>query len=253
MPQHPLQAAAELRRLDLLAVGGAHRGDCVGADDAAFEQVDLAVVLQALDGVKRPVQAQQGVLVLGKKPLVGQIVDGEHRLGPGQDVLAAPTVVEVDRHQGALPVVAVDHVGVKVQGPAKGQDRSGEKGEALQVVEIISPGGAVELAPFVKLVPLHEIKRGARGGGGHEVEGVADQPEIHLQVLGDEGGGRLPLLHHAIVRHEDLDFDSQFLQGLGQGPDDIGQTSGLGKGHPFRSNKQHAQFLAHGPSLCGSC
>ena len=176
-------------------------------------------------------------------------MDGEHRLGPGQDVLAGPAVAEVHRHQGALPVVAVNQVGLKVQGPAKGQDRAGEKGEALQVVEVIPPGGAVELAPFVKLVPLHEIKRRPRGGGGHEVEGMVDQPQVHLQILGDEGGGRLPLLHHAVVRHEDLDFDPQFLQGLGQGPHDIGQTAGLGKGHPFGSNKQHAEFLAHGPSL----
>ena len=66
-------------------------------------------------------------------------------------------------------------------------------------------------------------------------------PQVHLQVLGDpEGGGHLPLLHHAVIGHEDLDFDPQFLQGLGQGAHDVGQTPGLGKGHPFRSNKQHA-------------
>ena len=52
--QHPLQAVAELRGLDLLAVAGADGGDGVGVDDAALEQVDLVVVFQAVDAEQGP-------------------------------------------------------------------------------------------------------------------------------------------------------------------------------------------------------
>ncbi len=68
VPQHPLQAAAELRGLDLLAVAPADGVDGVGKDDAAFEQVDLVVELQAVDGKGDQSSPSRGNFFLGKRP-----------------------------------------------------------------------------------------------------------------------------------------------------------------------------------------
>ncbi len=89
-------------------------------------------------------------------------MDGEQALGFGKDFFPAPAVLQIDRHQGRLPVVAVDQIGVEFQGLAERVHRPAEKAEAFQVVEVIPLGGAVKLAAGEKFLPGDEIERGSR-------------------------------------------------------------------------------------------
>ena len=137
--------------------------------------------------------------------------------------------------------MAVNHVGVEIQGLADRQHRGAEKGEALQVVEVIPLGGAVKLAALVKLVPGHKIEGIVRRGGGHEVKGqVEGVGQRRFQILSHRRGGNLSLLDGPVIGHQDLDLHPLLHEGLGQGAHHVRQPAGLGKGHPFGGHEQHS-------------
>ena len=78
--QQAVQAAALLGGLDLAGVGRADRGDAAGILQARLHERQLAVVLHAvrLHEVQR--QPELGELVRREQPLVGDVVDREHRV-----------------------------------------------------------------------------------------------------------------------------------------------------------------------------
>ena len=61
---------------------------------------------------------------------------------------------EEGRDQPGLPVVTVDDVGLKGQGLCKPQGGMGKKGEALEVVIIISAGISIEIGTVIEIFPV---------------------------------------------------------------------------------------------------
>src|SRR5258706_8526548 len=77
-PKQTLEPAAELRRGDLPGIGLADRGQMGSVDDAALEEGQSVVKLEAIDmeGVLR--RADPAQRLLRKQALIGQIVDGQN-------------------------------------------------------------------------------------------------------------------------------------------------------------------------------
>src|SRR5216684_7366279 len=72
-----LEPATELRRGDLLGIGLADRGQMGSVDDAAFEEGQLVVELEAIDMERLLGRADPAQRLLRKQALIGQIVDGQ--------------------------------------------------------------------------------------------------------------------------------------------------------------------------------
>ena len=115
MPSRP---AAELRGLDLLAVPLAHRVEDVREDDAALEEVDLSIKLEEVRREVFPAQVEEVPVEVPEKPLVAEVVDGQEGGDPGEQRVRPESGVEVDGHEGRLPVVAVDDVGHEARLPS---------------------------------------------------------------------------------------------------------------------------------------
>ena len=145
---HLLQAAGIGRVMELGGVGGADGGNGVGGEHSPLHQVHAPVHPQDAAVVPAPVQAEQVLHGLGAVlALILHVVDGEHHR---QVVSGVP---QVHRHQGRLPVVAVDHVGILRQVGQQGYRRLGEEGKALPVVHVAVQAPAAEIALVVRKIP----------------------------------------------------------------------------------------------------
>src|ERR1700737_1919252 len=96
-PKQTLKAATEFRRGDLPGIGLADRGQMGSVDDAALEEGQFVVELEAIDmeGVLRRTDPAQRLL--REQALIGQIVDGQN----GRNLDRVPG--EVGRTGAGLP------------------------------------------------------------------------------------------------------------------------------------------------------
>ena len=229
-PQQGVQTVTEPGVQDLLCVGGADRGDLVGRLKSTLHEVGAAIVLHdvlvtAADaaGIFQNVGA---VLAL-----VGNVVDGEHRLDAVELIQMAVVQVQVHGHQSSLPVVAVDDVRGEVDVEQGLQHGTGEEGETLAVIVKAVEAAALEVILVVEEVVGHTIDLSleqaavlAAPAHGDRVVGNVFQLIAELQV--------------AIQRHDDAGVHAVLDQRFGQGAGHIGQTAGFCKGGCFRSSIQ---------------
>ena len=151
LAQQAVQAVAEPGVQNFLRVGGADRRDLVGSLDGAFHKVGAAVVLDDM-GVARTDAA--GILedVEAVLALVGDVVDGEHRLDAVELVEVTVVQVEVHRRERGLPVVAVDDVGLEIGVEQHLEDGARKESEALAVVVEAVQAAALEVILVVDKV-----------------------------------------------------------------------------------------------------
>jgi hypothetical protein len=116
--QQTLHAHAVLRLLNFQGIGGAHRSDPVGVEQAGLEERQVAVVFNPLDGETACRQAERLDHVRREDALVGQVMYG-HQTGR-----AAAPEAQIGRRQTCLPIVTVQHIRV----PIERRGRSGEQG-----------------------------------------------------------------------------------------------------------------------------
>ena len=241
-PQQSVQTVAEPGVQDLLCVGGADRGDLVGRLKSTLHEVGAAIVLHdvlvtAADaaGIFQNVGA---VLAL-----VGNVVDGEHRLDAVELIQMAVVQVQVHGHQSSLPVVAVDDVRGEVDVEQGLQHGTGEEGEALAVIV-----KAVEAAALEVILVVEEVV-------GHAVHFSLEQATVLAAPA--HGNGvvghifqHLAVLQVTVQRHDNAGVHAVLDQCLGQCTGHVGQTAGLCKGIRFRSSIQDSHRFA--PSILGS-
>ncbi len=141
--QHPFQAEAVLGGLDLLAVLAADRGDEVGVNQCAFQQVDLAEEFQLADGEQVPGKHQQRQRLRREQALVADVVDGEDRRHGTEGGVVFVESMQQDRYQRRLPVMAVKYVG-RPQDLAAFNHRPREQGEALGIIVVVAQRRSVE-------------------------------------------------------------------------------------------------------------
>ena len=206
---------------DLLGVGGADRGDLVGGLDGALHEVGAAVVLHHM-GVPRADAA--GILqdIQAVLALVGDVVDGEHRLDAVELVQVAVVQVQVDGRQRGLPVVAVDDVGLEIGIEQHFEDGAGEEGEALAVIV-----EAVQAAALEVVFVVDEIEGNALVLGLEQAAVLAAPAHRHAEV-GHIGQGVF-VFQVAVQRHDHTAVHTVLDQRFGQRPGHIGQTAGLCK------------------------
>ena len=156
-------------------------------------------------------------------------MDGEHGFGVGE--AAAELGLEGHGDQGRLPVVALDHVGPEVQIAQAGQDRFGEEGVPLAVIQAAVDGIPVKILVVVDEVDLELFLPGFQPEQAH----VALPPGQSHGEAGDEL--TLPAavpLDLAVVGQEQADrVAGQLAQGLGQSLHHVAKTAGLDKRGSF--------------------
>ena len=238
-PQQGIQTVAEPGVQDLLCVGGADRGDLVGRLKSTLHEVGAAIVLH---DVLVPAADAAGIFqnVGAVLALVGNVVDGEHRLDAVELIQMAVVQVQIHGHQSSLPVVAVDDVRGEVDVEQGLQHGTGEEGEALVK--------AVETAALEVILVVEEVV-------GHAVHFSLEQAAVLAAPA--HGNGvvghifqHLAVLQVTVQRHDNAGVHAVLDQCLGQCTGHVGQTAGLCKGIRFRSSIQDSHRFA--PSILGS-
>ena len=176
-------------------------------------------------------QVLQGLLAVAA--LVLDVVDSEDGLDPTDLRPAYALVLQVDGHQGGLPVVAVDDLRHKGQSGEQGDDGAGEEAEALPVVVVAVQGLPLEIVLIVHKVPDHAVLVQAE-------QAAVDPPPAQGDLdVAHEGHLFLPALRHLLVqRQDDRHLVSGLDQRLGQAAGHIGQSPGLTEGNGLGRGEQ---------------
>src|SRR5438094_235346 len=111
LAQHRIQPRAVFRRLNVARVTLAHGRDRIGENDAAFDEIELAIKLHALRAEIMSRQRGESEIHAPEIALVGDVVNGQHGLK------WQPLVAHKYGHESALPVVHVDDVWRGIEPP----------------------------------------------------------------------------------------------------------------------------------------
>ena len=149
-----VQPVGEIGHFQLIGVGGRHGVHRIGAQNGALEQVYVAVHHDGAVLCPAVVQAEQvaqGTLAVAA--LVLDVMDGQGSLDGAVLLLPDAVILQVDGHQGGLPVVAVDHIRPEGQVGQHPHHSPGEEAETLAVIRVAVQVGAVEILLIVHKVP----------------------------------------------------------------------------------------------------
>ena len=154
MAEQFLEPFAESLGLDLTGVGAAHRRDHVGVEHPGLQEVHHAVREVFLEEQRGMTGQTEIAHHLGRKePLVGDVVDRQHRLGVLEEAVPAVEGLEIDRHQRRVPVVAMHDVGAEAHSLAALENGAREESEA----QVLVPFAGVEAVALVELGTVDEI------------------------------------------------------------------------------------------------
>ena len=222
-----LHPVGKVGQLQLVGVGGRDGVDGVGAQNGTLQQVHVAVHNDGAVVGPAVVQAEQVAQRLhAVAALILDVVDGQGGLDAAESVLPHTVVLQVDGHQGGLPVVAVDDLRPEFQMGQHSHDGPGEEAEALAVVHVAVQVRAVEVLLVVQEVPGHAVP--LQG----EQAAVAVPPGQIYVVIALKFQLAAEALPHALIQRQDHGhFRALFRQGLGQRAGHIRQTAGLAKRH----------------------
>ena len=222
LAQQAVQTMAEPGVENFLCIGGADGRDLIGTLDCTLHEVGTAVVLHHMGvagtdaaGILEDIQA---VLAL-----VGNVMDGEHRLDAAEFIQMAVIQVQIDRSQRGLPVVAVDDIRLEIGVEQHFEDGTGEEGKALAVIV-----EAVQAAAFEVILVVDKVVDNAVALGLEQAAVLAAPAHRHAEI-GDIGQ-RILEFQIAVQRHNDAGVDAIANQRLGQSARNVGQAAGLGKG-----------------------
>ena len=149
--QYTFQAGTLLVGKNFARVAGTDRGDAVGELQASLHERDLMVELNAIDSKEVIWKAQGGENFSGKKPLVGEIVNGKNRCCPG--TFTALGQGQIQWCQACMPIVTMQDVRLPegIQPLAQTGCCPAEQGKALGVVcPGLSAGVQIRIAGSVK-------------------------------------------------------------------------------------------------------
>ena len=229
---------------DLLGIGFGHGGHHVSAFDGALHHVDAAgEVHDTPEGLRKTQHVVKEVRV--GPALILNVVDGEDRLGIGED----PPVlgVQVHRNHGSLPVVGLDHIRVELEHRHGVQHSLGEEGVPLAVIQV-----TIEAVPAKVILIVDEIHRGlllvALGfqlvQAGILLPPGQTHPELCAKLRLVSG----VFFHPLVVREEQADLivrdSGQF---IGQAQHHIAQAARLDIGGSLRGC--HGNFHTISPRL----
>jgi len=245
--QHPLQAAAELRGLDLLGVTRTDRAQGVGKHHPSLQQVQMTVGLHLVPVEVLPVQPGQQHVPVPERALVGHVVDRKQRGNPLVAREAAVFDVQIRRHQPGLPVVGVDHVQVQLQQPHGLQHRPREEHKPLAVVRIVLAVLAIELGPVVIGLLVDQVDRHVAAGQVAPQQSPGDRLAArgHDELDAQRIDGQSAVAGLAVAGHDHGRPVAQAGELDRERPADVGQPARLGERHRLTGGHKdlHASTL----------
>ena len=178
----------------------------VGERQPTFEDVHPAVPLEHVPVVQLRRQAQLGQCRRRKVPLESGVVHRQHRGEPAVERLSGEQRAQIDRRQGRVPVVRVQHPRRRRNLGQRRQRGQAEEREPVGVVRIVPVLVAVDAGPVEKVGVLDEedLRPGAAltGEGTIQPGGLGVPADGHCQrrPAAFQGWDRLPYL--AIQRQQ---------------------------------------------------
>ena len=152
--QEAVQAFAVVGGGDFLGIARADRGNLVGIHHAGFEEVGHAVAFQLVGGKEAVAQAQAVLYFLdAEDALVLQVVDGHDAAHPAvEGQMGVLNFVQRGNH-AALPVMAVQDIGLKAYQRQRVEHRAAEKPVSL----ILVPAHPIDVRAVEIVAVVHEI------------------------------------------------------------------------------------------------
>ena len=216
---------------NLPAILRRNRGDEVRVNDAALHQVDrsmVEIILQPILMIEVRVAVQAGGAedVFSRHALMLHVVQRETdtRMLHAEMLI---NLVEQHRHEGGLPVVTVDHVGMLATLEHELQRGATEESEALVVVLLAVERAAVEkivIAVCVNEVALAPVDKAEEHGAMNRAA-IPRHPQILIRDLQPVN---LVVIQAIVFREDDLDGVAANFQFTGKTEDDIAQPAHFG-------------------------
>ena len=229
---HALQAVGKVGIMQFARVGrrnGRHR---VRHQHRALHQVDILPPLKLIAQAAVIPAGRQGEdrfhFALAELPLIGDVVNGIHRLDPGKLRPQHRVVFEIENRQRRFPVVAMQNIGQRAKFRQQVDHRAAEEREPQRIVAIAVQARPVEEMLVADGVHRHAVQRAAVERAGEaalaERDGTGlDQFKLIAAVF----------LRNAIHRDDDGHVVARFLKGRGEGKRHIRQTAGFAEGGTF--------------------
>src|SRR5262249_16813609 len=193
----------------------------------------------------------RGVMVLGSEAgdelratvvlaLIGEIVNGVER-GAAVQRSCPLDGVDVDRDEGGLPVVGVDHVGDPPERLHQLERASRQEREALQVVGIRLGRRAVEMRAREMAMMLEKMDRHVATRESSEAHPAVRRAEPHRYR--EDALQRLELMprHAGVQRHDHAYVQPVPAKRLREGADDLPETASPGKGGALGRDEENFQ------------
>ena len=246
-PQIAIEAHAAFRGTDLVRVRGRDGGDHVRGDDCALEEVHVAAVL---DRAARPHvvgEAEAREFLAAVDALIAEVVDREH----GRDVVepgVAPVAPGAEhRRERGMPVVRVKDAGPPVEPFQRVNRRAHEESEAPEAVVLALFVRRVDLIPVEQRVVRDEVDRHDAPGQeipeqAHRMRATEDRDlEGRHRGLGPQVAPPVPACRLEVEGHEHVHVVASGGERLGEGADDVSESSRLGERDALRGEMRDAQ------------
>ena len=229
---HTLQAVGKVGIVQFARVGRGNGRHRVRHQHRALHQVDILPPLKFIAQAAVVPAGRQGEgrfhFAFAELPLIGDVVNGIHRLDPGKLRPQHRVVFEVQNRQRRFPVVAMQNIGQRAKFRQQVDHRAAEEREPQRIVAIAVQARPVEEMLVADGVYRHAVQRAAVQRAGEvalaERDGTGlDQFKLIAAVF----------LRDAIHRGDDGHVVARFLKGRGEGKRHIRQTAGFAEGGTF--------------------
>ena len=145
---------------------------------------------------------------------------------------------EEHRQHGGVPVVAVQHVGIKVQA----RDRLGHGAGEERVLLALGHAAAIDLVAVIALV-VHEIDDHAVDHELFDADILMPPAEVNVEIRHVLDAPAELLLDDPVIRRDDARVHTEIREIFRQRAYHVGEAAGLGQRRAFRRGEQHARQL----------
>ena len=217
-----IQSLGKIGGLDLGGIAGADGVDPVGKDAAGLEIIGTAVEFNELRCKIARIDAEHILdKFKGETALKGDVMDGEQIFYPVLQLAAVLGMAQHGQHRG-VPVVAVDHVGLKVQVRQRFKYGAGEVG----ILFPFHRPAHVDLAAEIILV-VNKINNCSVIGQAFDTHiGVSPtEPDAKIEQVLDHGG--IFFLDAAVIGRDNARVHAAGPERFRQGTHHIRKAAGL--------------------------
>ena len=176
-----------------------------------------------------------------------QVMDGHDCADAAIERVVLEHLVQINRDQCGLPVMAVDDIRTEADERQHRQHSLGEEAELLDIPQDIAVQlFAVEEMLVVDIIIADTVQLACHNA---DIE-IAQPAQIHIEISDIRKATAILLRDTGIVRNDDTHIVFFLIQGFRKRADNIRQTSGLDKRYAFRCGKQYVLHILSSSILC---